>query len=128
MWRAQLYHSQVFQRTVGMADLAVAIGQQLKFSSSLAQNFGGSLAVYAHAENYRVARGVLGLIDLEVMGLAGTAGSLILGIKIEDDPVAVVVLGLTEAPCCEGNVKLGAALPGLRTAARDSESSAESGC
>ena len=56
----ELCHTQVFQRTVGMAHLAIVVGQQLEVESL----FGAELcvrvdAVDANAENDRVAVGVL---------------------------------------------------------------------
>ena len=49
-------------------------------------------AVETHAENHGVALGIFWLIHLKIMSFAGAARSLVLGIKIQNDPFATVIL------------------------------------
>jgi hypothetical protein len=47
--------------------------------------------VEADAEDDSVGRIIFGDVALEVVGLDGTAGGLVLGVEVEDDPLAFVV-------------------------------------
>jgi len=85
--RGELHDSEVAQRTVGLGDLVVRVRQQFEIEAL----FGAELlvridAIEAHAQNNSMVFGVLGLVHLKLVGFAGSTGSLIFGIEIENDP------------------------------------------
>jgi hypothetical protein len=65
------------------------VGQEFEVQALFGTKlFVGIHAVEAYPQHDRIALGILGLIDLKVVGFARAARCLILGIEIQDDPLA----------------------------------------
>jgi len=78
--------------TVGVDDLVVGVSEELEAEGVLrAPCFVAFDGVEADAEDYRVQSVILGHVALEVVGLDGAALGLVLGVEVEDDPLALVV-------------------------------------
>ena len=72
--------------------LVVGVGEELEAEGVLgAPGFVAFDGVEADAENDRVECVILGHVALEAVGLDGAAGSLVLGVEVENDPLAFVV-------------------------------------
>jgi len=78
--------------TVGIDDLVVWVGEELKAEGVLrAPGLVAFDGVEADAEDDGVGSVILGDVALEVVGFDGAAGGLVLGVEVEDDPLALVV-------------------------------------
>ena len=87
------HQPEIVQRTVGVADFVLAVGQQLEVQTFLrAELFVGIDAIHAHAQHDRVSLRILRLIHLELVGFARSTGRLIFGIEVKHHPLAAVIL------------------------------------
>jgi hypothetical protein len=78
--------------TVGVDHFVVGVGEELEAEGVLrAPGFVAFDGVKADAEDDRVGGVILGDVALEVVGFDGAAGGLVLGVEVEDDPLALVV-------------------------------------
>jgi hypothetical protein len=89
----ELRNAEVFDGdAVGIDDFVVWVGEELEaegiFRAPGLVAFDG---VEADAEDDRVGGVILGDVALEVVSLDGAAGGLVLGVEVEDDPLALVV-------------------------------------
>ena len=92
MPRSKLHHAEISERSVGVGDFVVSIGQELEVQSFLgAELFVRVDAIEAHTQHNGVAIGVPRLIDLKVVGFARAAWRLIFRIEIKDNPFSAVV-------------------------------------
>ena len=90
---AKLHAVVVHERNaVGVDDLVVGIGEQLEGERILgAEGLVALDGVERDAEDDGVQSVVLGQVALEVVSLNGAAGGHVLGIEVEDDPLALVL-------------------------------------
>ena len=78
--------------TVGVDDFVVWVCEEFKGEGLLgAEGFVAIDGIEGDADYGSVEGGVPGLIALEVVGLDGAALCLVLGIEVEDDPLAFEV-------------------------------------
>jgi hypothetical protein len=89
----ELHDAVVFDGdAIGVNDFVVGIGEELEAEGVLRTP--GLVAfdgVEADAEDDGVGSVILGEVALEVVGFDGAAGGLVLGVEVEDDPLALVV-------------------------------------
>jgi len=78
--------------TVGVDNLMVGVGEELEAEGVFrAPRFVAFNGVEAYAEDDCVEGVVLGHVALEVVGFDGATLGLVLGVEVEDDPLAFVV-------------------------------------
>ncbi len=89
----ELRNAEVFDgNAVGIDDFVVGVGEELEAEGILrAPGFVAFDGVEADAEDDRVGRVILGDVALEVVSFDGAAGGLVLGVEVEDNPLAFVV-------------------------------------
>jgi hypothetical protein len=100
--------------TVGVDDLVVGVSQELEAEGILgAPRLVAFDGVEADAEYDRVQGVVLGHVTLEVVGLDGAACRLVLGVEVEDDPLAFVVAEADGLIFLRGQGEVGCGGPNL---------------
>ena len=88
----EFHQSEIIQRSIGLGDFVLGVGEQLEVQALFcAERFVRIDAVEADSQNNGIALDVLRLIHLELVGFAGSTGSLIFRIEVEDDPLAAIV-------------------------------------
>jgi hypothetical protein len=86
----------------------VGVGQEFEVQALFGAEFFVRVdAVEAYAEDDRVVVRVFRLVDLEVVGFAGAAGGLILGIEIQDDPLAAIIVQANRRAFLRGQGEVG---------------------
>ena len=110
--RGEFHDAKIGERSVGGSDFASGVGEKFEIQSLLgAEILVGIDGVEADSEDYGIVLDVFGLVHLKLVGFAGSTGSLIFGIEVEDDPFATVILQADGGSVLGGQGEFGSHCP-----------------